>query len=277
MTIEVYYLEDKPFLKEEENLINDIGNRLKVILEQKEAEQKLKELDKLKTELMRRASHELKTPLISIKGFSDLLLNVHYDKFDDETISSLKEINQGCVRLEDLIGDILKSSKLDSEEIRLNLLKEDLAFLIRFCVSQLKMLLNMRNQTISLNIHDKLIVKCEKERIYDVINNLLTNAIKYSPQNSEIIVQSEIKDDFIVISVKDNGIGFTEEEKKKIFQQFGKIEHYGQGWDIETSGSGLGLYIAKKIVELHGGKIWMESEGRDKGSTFYFSLPIIEK
>jgi len=257
--------------------VDQLALFIREITYKKEAELKLKEVNKLKTELMRRTSHELKTPLISIKGFSDLLLDVHYDKFDDETISIIKEIKKGSVRLEALINDILKSSKLDSDQIKLNLLKEDLAFLIRFNVNELKMLLKMRNQTISLNLSDNLIVKCEKERIYDVINNLLTNAIKYSPPNSEILVQSEIKDDFIVISVKDNGIGFTEEEKKIIFQQFGKIEHYGQGWDIETSGSGLGLYIAKKIVELHGGKIWMESEGRDKGSTFYFSLPIIEK
>ncbi len=72
-------------------------------------------------------------------------------------------------------------------------------------------------------------------------------------------------------------MGFTYEEKDRIFKQFGKIERYGQGIDILSGGSGLGLYISKKIIELHGGKIWMESEGRNKGSTFYFSLPLIEK
>ncbi len=72
-------------------------------------------------------------------------------------------------------------------------------------------------------------------------------------------------------------MGFTEEEKDSIFKQFGKIERYGQGMDIVSEGSGLGLYISKKIIELHDGKIWMDSEGRNKGSTFYFSLPLIEK
>jgi len=78
----------------------------------------------------------------------------------------------------------------------------------------------------------------------------------------------------IFISVKDSGIGFTEEEKGQLFKRFGKIERFGQGYDVVTEGSGLGLYISKKIIELHGGDVWAESEGRNKGSTFYFSLPI---
>ena len=256
---------------------NYILENFQDITERKMAEIKLQEINELKTEIMRRVSHELKTPLISIKGFSDLLLDVHYNKFDDDIISIVNEIKQGCVRLEYLIDEILESSKLDSRQIKLKTSKEDLSFLIRFCVEELKMLLKMRNQAVILNIHDNLITVFEKEKIYDVINNLLSNAIKYSQKNSEIKIQSEIKDNFIVISVNDNGIGFTEEEKKKLFTQFGKIERYGQNFDVESEGTGLGLYIAKKIVELHGGKIWMESEGRNKGSTFYFSLPMIKE
>lgn len=84
-----------------------------------------------------------------------------------------------------------------------------------------------------------------------------------------------MRDEFIVLSIKDNGIGFSEEEKSKIFKQFGKIERYGQGLDIITEGSGLGLFISKKIIELHDGQIWVESEGRNKGTTFYISLPLI--
>jgi len=78
-----------------------------------------------------------------------------------------------------------------------------------------------------------------------------------------------------MISVRDSGIGITGEEKERMFTQFGKIEHYGQGLDIISDGSGLGLYISKKVIELHGGEIWLESEGRNKGSTFFFTLPII--
>ncbi len=93
--------------------------------------------------------------------------------------------------------------------------------------------------------------------------------------NGKIEINTELKEDRVVISIKDNGIGFTENQKKKIFFQFGKIERYGQGLDLGIDGTGSGLYISKKIVESHGGKIWMESEGKNQGSTFYFTLPII--
>ncbi len=244
------------------------------VTEKKKAEQELKEIDKLKSELVIRTSHELKTPLISIKGFTDLLLNIHEEKFDTDTISILNEIKQGCSRLEKTINNLIETSKLESSKEQLNASIEDLSFLIKFCVNKLRGLAETRNHTINLNIYDKLIAKFEKEKIHDVISNLLINAIKYTPPSGEIEIQSEIKDDFIIISIKDNGIGLMEEEKKQLFKQFGKIERYGQGWDVLTEGTGLGLYISKMIVELHGGKIWAESEGRNKGSSFYFSLPI---
>ena len=79
------------------------------------------------------------------------------------------------------------------------------------------------------------------------------------------------------ISIKDSGIGFSVEEKQRVFKRFGKIERYGQGYNVVSEGSGLGLYISRKILELHGGEIWVESEGRGKGSTFYFSLPIMTR
>jgi signal transduction histidine kinase len=87
------------------------------------------------------------------------------------------------------------------------------------------------------------------------------------------MIKSDISDDGILISINDNGIGFTEEEKSLIFKRFGKIERYDKGWEVNIEGTGLGLYISKKIIELHGGKIWVVSEGRDKGSTFNFTLP----
>ncbi|MFX1259136.1 MAG: PAS domain S-box protein [Promethearchaeota archaeon] len=242
-----------------------------------EQNKQLSEINKLKSELMRKASHELKTPLVSVKGYTDLLLNVYKDQFNEDVLSNIGEIKQGCERLEKIIKDILKSSKLDSNQLKLRLKKENLTFLIRYCVKNHKMLLLLRNQKITLELHEKLICNIEKERIYEVISNLLTNAIKYSPKKTEIIIKSEIKDNLIVISIKDHGIGFTEEDKKKIFKEFGKIKYYEQNLDIESRGTGLGLYIAKRIVKLHGGSLWMESKGRNKGSTFYFTLPIVKE
>ncbi len=245
------------------------------ITERMSAQQELIKLNQLKTELLRRTSHELKTPLVSIKGFSDLLLEVHRDKLDAMVISTLNEIKQGCLRLESLIGDILKTAELESGTIQLNKTKEDLSFLVRVSINEIKGFSKLRNHTIILEVQDNLRTQFEKEQIHQVISNLLNNAVKYTPPSGIIEIKSDIRDDLIIISIKDNGIGFTEEEKTRIFKQFGKIERYGQGMDIIPEGSGFGLFISKKIIELHGGEIWLESDGRNKGATFYFSLPLI--
>lgn len=245
------------------------------ITEKKEAEQELIKLNSLKSEFLRRTSHELKTSLVSIKGYSDLLLNVHKEKLDDYVLASIVEIKQGCERLESLIQDILNTAELESGAVQLKKKEEDLSFLIKLSIRELRGLINLRNQKINLKIHDKLITAFEPEQIHRVISNLISNAIKYTPPDGIIEIRSEIKDNIIIISVKDTGIGITREEKERLFTQFGKIERYSQGLDIISDGSGLGLYISKKVIELHGGKIWVESEGRLKGSTFYFSLPLI--
>ena len=245
------------------------------ITERKHVEEKLREVNKLKSEFLRRASHELKTPLISIKGFSDLILTLYEDQLDASILSKLREINGGCERLQSIINNLLKTSRLESPELLPSKQKEDLSFLIKYCVHELESLAERRKQSIKLKIQNGLYANVEKEEIYDVLSNLLTNAIKYTPPNGKIEINTELKEDSVVVSVKDNGIGFTEEQKTIIFQQFGKIERYGQGLDLGIDGTGLGLYISKRIVESHGGKIWMESEGKNKGSSFYFTLPIV--
>ena len=233
----------------------------------------LDKINKLKTELFSRTSHELKTPLISIKGFTELLLTLHKNKLDSELISIIEEIRDGGARLEKIINLLLEGTKLGADQLELDKKKEDLAFLVKFCVSELKGLATLRNQSIYTDLHKKLPAMFDKERVYEVISNLLLNAIKYTQPGGEISIKSEITDDYYIISVKDNGIGFNKEEKNQAFTQFGKIERYGQGWDVAIEGTGLGLYITKKLVELHGGKIWLESDGRNRGTTFSFSLP----
>jgi len=255
-------------------IFKDMTARIKFERKIKESEQKLREINQLKSELLIRTSHELKTPLISIKGFTDLLLDLYKEKFDTETISILDEVKQGTEQLEMIINKLLESSQLASGKLDFKPTQDDLSFLIKFCVKNLRGLANTRNHFISLDIPEKQILNFEKEKLYEVISHLIINAIKYTPPFGDIKIQSEINDDYIIVSVKDNGIGLTEEEQKKIFKQFGKIERYGQGWDIGIEGTGMGLYTSKKIVELHGGKIWVESEGRNMGSKFFFSLPF---
>jgi PAS domain S-box-containing protein len=242
----------------------------------KNLEEELKKLNRLKSEFLRRASHELKTPLVSIKGFSELILSSYKEELELGIVSNLEEINRGVERLQNIINDLLHTSRLDSTDLKPRLLEEDLAFLIKYCVEELHPLIAKRGHLMNIEIQDSIMTKFEKEEIHDVIVNLMLNAIKYTPEGGYIDVKTDITDDTVIMSIKDNGIGFTDEEKSKIFKQFGKIERYGQGLDLGIDGTGLGLYISKKIIEAHGGEIWMESEGRNKGSTFFFSLPLVK-
>lgn len=253
--------------------VSDIN---KMVLAQEkinESEKKLKKLNHLKSELLRRTSHELKTPLVSIKGFTNLLLEMHHNNLDDDAISILNEVENGCKRLEKIISDILNTAKLESGRMELKKEKINLTSIIKSAINSVKGLAQSRNLMIKKNINDNLIAQGEKEKILVVLENLLSNAIKYTPSKGKIFIDSKKSEDKIIISIKDTRIGFTTEEKKYLFTQFGKIERYGEGYDINIDGSGLGLYISKKIIELHDGEIWMESKGRNKGSTFYFSLP----
>jgi PAS domain S-box-containing protein len=240
----------------------------------KEAEKKLKKLNQYKSDFIRRASHELKTPLIAIKGNTELLMSRYNSKLDSNVLYHLKEIMQGSERLEEIIKNLLKTANYDFNAIKPKKSKEDLIFLIKNVIKTLKSLADKRKISINLDLHNNLIVEIEKEEIYEVLSNVVVNAIKYTNRGGNILIKTELKDSDVIVSVKDSGIGFTAEEKEILFQKFGKIERYGKGMDVEIDGTGLGLYISKKIIKSHGGKIWMESEGRNKGSTFYISLPL---
>ena len=204
------------------------------------------------------------------------MLKLHSDKLDEDVISILEEIKNGSKRLEDYINSLVESSQLDQGLLNLRKEKEDLTFLINFCVKQLQGIADLREQKITVNIKHKLFTEFDKEKIYEVITNLLINAVKYTPVGGEIIIDSKQKDGYYIISIKDTGIGLTQKEIEQLFTQFGKIERYGQGLDVDIEGTGLGLYISKELITLHEGRIWVESEGRNKGSTFFFSLPIIK-
>jgi len=176
--------------------------------------------------------------------------------------------------LQKLIGDILKAAELEAGFSKIKLKNNNLSNLIHICVREVQGFADLRSHGLKINIQPKLITNFEEEQIHKVVSNLLSNAIKYTPPNGKIEIRSEIRGNLIITSIKDNGIGFTSEEKQKIFKQYGKIERYGQNLEVIQDGNGLGLFISRKIVELHGGKIWVESDGRKRGSTFYFTLPL---
>lgn len=255
----------------------DITNRKNIETKLRDKNIELENLNELKTEFLRRASHELKTPLVIIKGYTDLLVNLCEKQDQPAIMKNLQNILNGCNRLENIINNIIESSKLKSNNIQLRKTEENLTHIIKSCIEEQKELCNSRNHTILLNLQEELLLNIDKEQIYGVFTNLLRNAIIYTPSNGVIIIQSEFESNSIVTSIKDSGVGFTKNEKNQIFQEFGKINRHGLGLDLGIEGSGLGIYIAKQIIEAHGGQIWVESGGRNKGSNFFLSLPIKNK
>ncbi|MGV9198914.1 MAG: PAS domain S-box protein [Promethearchaeia archaeon] len=243
------------------------------ITHRKEVEKRLKRLNRLKSQFLRRTSHELKTPLVSIKGYTNLLLEFHSDEVSDSVLEKLYEILGGCKRLENLISDILDTAKLSSGKMEISKEVIDLSSVIKTAIKALKGGAISRKQKIEMDIDKNLIVQGDKKKMLVVLENILSNAIKYTPKHGHISITSKKTPDNVVISIRDDGIGFTDEERKNLFTQFGKIERYGEGLDVDIEGSGLGLFISKKIIDLHDGTIWVESEGRNKGSTFSFSIP----
>jgi signal transduction histidine kinase len=255
-----------------ESIAQDITDKKKAENLIIEENKRLLELNKMKTELISRVSHELKTPITSIFGGTQILLEVYKNQTCSEALEFIELINRGGKRLKILIENLLDASRIESEKLQLNLQKENIAEIIKNCVSDNRYLANKRNMIVELNMPEVVSIEIDKMRIEQVITNLLSNAIKNTPKKGIIKITLEEKSEGVYFKIEDTGIGLTKEEMQNLFLKFGKIERYGQKMDIDIEGSGLGLYISKEIIDMHGGHIWVESAGRNKGSTFYFKL-----
>ena len=154
----------------------------------------------------------------------------------------------------------------------MNLQEENIVEIVRNCINENRVLASKRSIILELHLPEVVNIKIDKIRIEQVVTNLLSNAFKNTPKKGIIRIKLEEKGNIVYFKIKDTGIGLTKKEMENLFTQFGKIERYGQKMDIDIEGSGLGLYISKEIVDLHGGHIWVESAGRNEGATFFVKL-----
>jgi signal transduction histidine kinase len=199
-----------------------------------------------------------------------------YNKeFSSETLEILELIEKGGTRLKYLVDRLVDISKIDYGKFKLEIKSEDLSEIIRECSREISYLLKNRKINLNLSLPESIYINIDRIRMEQVIINLLSNAIKNSPPNGEVNVILKKKNDWIELIVKDTGIGLTKEEMNSLFTRFGKIERFGEGFEyLDIQGSGLGLFIVKEILNLHGGEIKATSEGRNKGSIFSLRLPI---
>ncbi len=232
----------------------------------------LKELDRLKTDFISIAAHDLKTPLISVGGYIDLIL-LREKGLKEEVKEDLNRVLNNVKRLEGYINRLLDVMKIEAKKIELVKREENIHDIISNCISDLEFQIGQKNLTINLEISENLKLKVDQFRISQVFLNLLSNAIKFTPKDGKVIISNIEDDETFVFSIKDNGKGLTPEEMQKLFGKFVTIEQGIEGYSTLDKGSGLGLYIAKGFIEAHGGKIWAESKGRDLGTEFSFVLP----
>jgi signal transduction histidine kinase len=230
-----------------------------------------KEVDRLKSELISTVSHELRTPMSSILGFSELLLTRELKP--ERSKEYIGIIHNEAKRLTNLVKDFLDIQRMESgkqsfsnESVEIKSIIGDVSKLFQNIDETYRIVYN-------LNEAGSSIVKCDFDKIKQVMFNLISNAIKYSPKGGEISVNASVENDFIKIGVKDQGLGIPEEAKKKLFTKFFRVDNDDRR---KIGGTGLGLAICKEIINAHGGNVWADSI-HGQGSTFYFTLPLTKR
>jgi signal transduction histidine kinase len=232
-----------------------------------EYNEKLKDLIDQKDEFIGQLGHDLKNPLQPLVGLLPIIIQ---KEKDPEIIMHLQILSKNVDYMRNLIVKTLKLARLKSPNIMFDMDDLHLKSQVDDIIDTQKYIISNKNLHIENNIADDIYIYADKLRIDELIKNLLSNSIKYtSGSNGKIVFNSNNEnDELITISIQDSGIGMTREELSKVFNEFYKADHSRH----EMSSSGLGLSICKRIVEKHGGRIWVDSPGKYKGSIFYFTL-----
>lgn len=253
----IMLLNARKFYKDGDNIllaIEDITNR--------------KDIEKQKDAFIGIASHELKTPITTMKAFTQILEKRLSGRGDEKDAYLIQNINKQADRLTDLINDLLNTSKIQAGKLVLEKKKFDLNAVVRKAVVDFQFTTDTHQVIKEGEIKEK--VFGDQSRIEQVLANLITNAIKYSPKADKVIVRLETNKTNAIVSVQDFGFGIAKRDQVKVFDSFYRT---GDKEEKNVAGFGLGLFIAAEIIKGHHGKIWVES-AKGKGSTFYFTLPF---
>ncbi|NWF64230.1 MAG: HAMP domain-containing histidine kinase [Chloroflexi bacterium] len=244
---------------------------------------KLQALDQNKSKFISVAAHELKTPLTLIEGYTSMMADMVQNSEQEIMKNYLNGVNTGILRLRDIIDDMIDVSLIDNHLLTLNIQPMWISHLLELIRNEFRKPINERRQTLVVNDFEgsDIVIYGDSTRLYQAIGNMVTNAIKYTPDKGIITLDGRMLPGFIEVTIKDTGIGISPEDQSIIFDKFGQLGrtdlHSSGKTKFKGGGPGLGLSIARGIIEAHGGTIWVESEGYDEvklpGSTFHILLP----
>lgn len=245
------------------------NNAYKTIKEQNE---KILEADKVKNEFLANVSHELRTPLNAILGFAEILQNGLYGKLCEKQNEFVNEIRVSGLRLLGMINEILDISKIEAKAMKISRSRFSIDMMFTEVCNVLRPLAAKKNIRLVKDFEDDFEIFADYQKMQQVFYNLVSNAIKFTPENGEVALDAKNNRNKIILSVHDTGIGIDPKYHGKIFAKFVQLD---SAYTKKESSTGLGLTITKELVELHGGKISVKSEVNN-GSTFIIELPIIE-
>lgn len=248
---------------------------IKSAMRELEQRQEIERLSNAKSEFISIASHQLRTPLTAIKGYISMALEGSFGKIPEKAQRPIKNVYDSNERLIKLVNDLLSFSRLESGKIEIEKESVNIIDLISKVVNIFKVETDKKGLSLKLEKPAKALpqILADSSKITDAISNLINNAIKYTPKGG-IAIRLKMINSKLQIEIKDTGVGMTKEEMAKLFQSFSRG---ATGSKLYTEGAGLGLYIAKKYIEMHGGTLTVFSAGPGKGTTFTIELPVNNK
>lgn len=240
-----------------------------------QANLKLKDLDKLKDEFVSLASHELRTPLTAIRSYIWMTLSGKGGDVTEKQKYYLDRASVSADRLIRLVNGMLNISRIESGRMAMKVARINMAELVRAVLDEVR----PKIQELSLNVNVvqsdlQIYVAVDQDKIHEVLMNFIGNAMKFTPQGGSIIVEVKRDGDMVCVSVHDTGMGIAPDDIGKLFTKFGALRTGATSEAVASQSTGLGLYISKTIVTMHGGEVQAASEGIGRGSTFSFSLPL---
>jgi len=252
-------------LKKREASLNRLTNNLE------KRNLRLEELNQIKDEFIGIASHQLRTPATGVKQYINLLLDGFAEELTDSQKVFLERAQESNDRQLHIIDDLLQVARIDSESFRLSKAEADLGAILKATIAEFKHKIDVHHQKIQLKLpHKKVLVTIDVEKMKMVFENILDNAINYTPDNKRLHVSLSSKDKVVSVIFTDEGVGIDRADYPKLFQKFSRVPN---PLSVEVGGTGLGLYWADKVIRMHSGKIEVKSK-LNQGSSFTVVLPL---